>query len=124
MVLILVEEGDKFYSKKNDKLKIGEADLEYVVYVFYENKFYGVDILCKGINNYNKIKETLIKTYGKRYIKGNITEKYVWLGDNVSIVLTYDDVSKEGSLVYMYMPIKREKDRDDQLKAKSGADDL
>jgi hypothetical protein len=118
----------KFYIKNNDNMKIGEADLDRVIYGFYKNRFYYVSIEFKGLRNFSSIKETLFQTYG--VVDQPIFEKtlwdtlYGWNGDKVEIMLVYTTSSQDGDLFYCYQPINEEMGRDKRLKAKSGADDL
>lgn len=122
----IVEDGgdSKYYIKKNDKMKIGDAELERVVYGFYKGRFYFVLIEFKGLVNYLSIKETFQQLYGEGYRPNRFMEEYVWFGSTVDISLEYKEILKKGTAIYFFKPIIDEKKADMKEKAKKGSGDL
>lgn len=55
----------EWFTKKNDKMKIGKADLESIGYVFQDGKFVAVSIVSKGRLNYEALRKELEKRLGK-----------------------------------------------------------
>ena len=59
---LLAEEGDlKFYEKTSDPTKIGDVDVDKIIYGFYKDRFYNVMIYFRALANYARIQETLSK---------------------------------------------------------------
>lgn len=102
-----------YYNRKNDQLKIGEAQLSSVKYLFYEGKFYKVVISFNDLANCVSIKNTLLKIFGKAYQGNKYVERYTWRLVNsksqqplVDVLLDYSDVRKEGGIIFSYIPIE------------------
>jgi hypothetical protein len=120
MIFVYNDGLDKWYNKKNDKLKIGDVDLGFVGYIFYKDRFYAASISFAGMDNFNKLKEILFQMYGKGTQSTHYKTGYEWHGDKVDVGINFNDANKEGLIVYMYFPIKKEKE-DNKLKEKSGS---
>jgi hypothetical protein len=108
MVLKSKDGDHKLYSKNNDNMKIGEANLDRIIYVFSKDRFYLVTINFTGLANFTKIKETFFQTYGEGSQANKDIEKYWWLGDNENISLDYNKTSGAVILIYIYLPIYKE----------------
>jgi hypothetical protein len=113
---------DNFYKKVDEKLKIGEYDIESITYVFYKNKFRAVMIKSKGYVNSRGILNFLSEQYGKGSKNNQYIEEYWWFGKTIS--LHYDENSiTNDSKIYMDTNIfdkERELDKkESQEKAKS-----
>jgi len=122
---IAADDGDsKYYIRKNDKLKIGDAVLESITYGFYKNRFHFVLIEFKAGTNYMKIKETLFEQYGAGNQNNEFLEQYTWYGSNVDILLKYSKISKEGRISYFYKPLTDEQTKDRKEKSIKGTGDL
>jgi hypothetical protein len=121
----IAEDGDlKFYEKKNENLKIGDAPLDKIVYGFYQDQFYSVIIYYSSLPAYSKLREIFLQQFGEPYQPNQFVNKYFWYGDYVDILLTFDDVVKKGRISYFYKPIVDTMEADDKIKAKQGAADL
>lgn len=114
----------KYYIRKNDKMKIGDADLERVVYGFYEERFFAVLIDFNELSNFLKIKETLFQQYGVCFRPNEFTELYYWMGIDVYIGLKYNEFLAKGDVVYFFKPIQDEMADDEKENAKKGTSDL
>jgi len=102
----------KYYIRKSDKLKIGEAPLKSIAYGFNKDRFYFVYIRFNSTTNFSSIKETLFEQYGAGVQNNKSKEEYVWLGGNVNISLQYDEISQRGKIYYLFKPVSPEEDRD------------
>ena len=119
------EDGDiRLYLRKDDKLKIGDAELDAIRYGFYKGRFYGVFIAFKSLSNATVLKETLFQQYGQKQRPKGFMEKYFWFGSLVAISYDYSEVSKSGTILYSYMPIANEERENRKEKARKGASDL
>ncbi len=97
---------EKRYVVDKDKMNVGSAQLDRILYIFYDDKFYAVYIQYKSIGNYLKLRDIFVDLYGK----GNKTQRgsfqiFIWMGHAVDIFLTYDEVKDEGDVMYTYKPI-------------------
>ncbi len=100
----------KFYTKKNDNMKIGDSDINKIAYGFYKGRFYNVRIFVNNLENYSSIKQTIFQLYGNADRKVTGFEIYSWFGSNVDVRLSYSDLFGEGSakVDYTYKPINEE----------------
>lgn len=114
----------KLYFKKNDKMKIGDADIQSIGYFFYKEKFYNVLIEFSNLTNFVRIKETCDQLYGSGYRPNRFMEQYFWRGGNVTIFLHYNEISKEGMLSYQFKTIAEEEQADEKTNSKKAAGDL
>lgn len=124
MKLMEDDRNTKFYVRKNDKMKIGEAEIERVYYRFYKGRFSGVIIIFTSSSNLSKIRETFFQLYGSGINPNQLMENYYWIGSNVNIALEYKEIIGKGTIVYQYNPITTEEKADSKTKAKEGAGDL
>ena len=124
MEMIYEDNDAKFYHKKNDKMKIGDAELVGIRYRAYKGKFYQVVIKYENLSNFMKIKETLFQVYGAGHQNNQFLEEYGWVGSTVFIHFSYKEILNKGQLSIIFLPIYKEKASDDKEKAKKGAEDL
>ncbi len=124
MKLVEDHKDAKYYIRKVDKLKIGEAYLKSIAYGFHKDRFYFVYIRFNSTTNFSSIKETLFEQYGAGVQDNKSKEEYVWLGGDVDISLQYNEISRKGKIYYFFKPISQEEDRDKKEKSKEGTGDL
>jgi hypothetical protein len=106
---LLAEAGDlKFYEKTNDRMKIGDGDVERIVYGFYKGRFYNVMIYYSSPANYQKIQEALSDAFGKPFQPNESEKKLFWNGEQVNLLLHFDEASNTGRVTYLYKPIQLE----------------
>lgn len=102
--LNFVEEdsGVKFYSRKGDSLKLGDADVVAVKYGFWQDKFYTVQILYRGDTSDRLVRQHLFKEYGEGR-SGTSREAGAtilgWGGYTASVLYKYFPSSTEGRVV-------------------------
>jgi hypothetical protein len=119
------DRGDsKFYLRKGDKLKIGDADIDRISYGFYKGRFNKLHIIYKGSLNFTKLKDTFFAQYGPGIKPNRFMEQYYWVGETLSIAFEHSEITNEGKIVYTYDPVSNEKEADSKEKAKEGAKDL
>jgi len=98
-----------YYIRKNDTLKIGDADIDQISYGFYENRLFVVLVEDDGYLNFTKLKAILIDLYGKPEQPNRLMEKYFWTGGKVDIFFDYNEMSKNGNTYYSFRPIQEER---------------
>jgi hypothetical protein len=124
MGLIESEGNTRDYVKKNDKMKIGDADIERIAYGFYKGRFFSVMIAFKGYINYSQIKETLFQLYGSPEKPNQFMGDYRWLGSDVWITLEYKEILDKGIIWYFFKPIVEQKRADKKESSEKGNGDL
>ncbi len=124
MRLISAEGDMKFYEKHGDNLNIGNARASKIVYGFYKDSFYSLFIYYDGIINFSKLKNIYVERYGEAFHPNEYINRYSWSGNNLDILLTYDDILKNGRIVYFYRPIMDKIEHDEKENAQKGAADL
>jgi hypothetical protein len=112
------------YIKKNDKLEIATAKLLGIDYLFFDNKFEGVNIKFEGYSNFISLKDTLTAKYGEPSRPNQFMNTYYWFGGNTIMGIIYNDISGKGSI---FMSNKALYDQQEQYKkdiASKGVKDL
>lgn len=75
----------EIYLRKDDVMKIGDANLDRIEYRFCSGKFYGAFIMLSGKEDYEAIKKYLFTKYGPDKI--NSFSYYVWFGNKSRVEL-------------------------------------
>ena len=115
MVLMkVVGAGKKVYTRRDEKIKIGDADIERVTYGFHKDRLYEVQIYFRSFFNFVKLKEMLFKLYGPGRQPNRFLETYHWYRKETSVFLTYDEKSG-GVISYIFSPIYKERQEDKKL---------
>jgi hypothetical protein len=118
-----MDEMGAVYTRKGDKMKIGDANLDHVYYVFYKDRFYAIFIKISFQSDFDKIKATLNNVYGEAAQANPFIEEYVWDGNEVMITLK-SGIFGDATLNYGYKPIGFEILKEQNKKAKEGTKDL
>ena len=110
--------GPGFYIRKGDKLKIGEAELIKIVYSFWRDKFYGVDIDTEGYFNWHNLQEVVFKKFGQPKEHSIESAEYnLLVGERTNILMDFDKTSEKGHLLICYKEITDEKENYEKQKA-------
>lgn len=73
--------GAKFYTRKGDKLAIGEAALQSIAYVFYKGRFQGAMIRTQeGVGNKRALRDALFAQFGPGHQPNRYMERFYWFG--------------------------------------------
>ena len=107
--------GKRVYMRKGEKLKLGNVDLEAVLYGFYKDKFEEVQMHFRSSSNFAKLKELLFRMNGPGRQPIRSLETYHWYGKQVSMFLAYNQILGKGAIGCTFMPIWREEQRDRKL---------
>jgi hypothetical protein len=106
---LMAEEGDlKFFERPNDLTKVGDADVDKVIYGFYKDRFYNVMIYYRSLSNFSRIQEMFSREFGKPFQPNESEKKLFWNGEQVNLLLNFDDVSNTGRITYLFKPIQLE----------------
>ena len=84
-----------YYTQKGDHLKLGEAELDKIEYVFWRGKFAEARISAIGPENFDRLKKFLFEKYGT---VNKSQGAYFWDGSVTRISLRYDEPTKASLL--------------------------
>lgn len=130
MILIEDHNESKVYRRLSDKLSIGNAKLEFIVYHFYKNRFYGLSIKAKGYTNFTTLKDAVFAYYGEGKQANKYIENWLWapvLGNSnndIFMILEYNKFNEETTWVMSYLPIHEEEVADEAKKAREAGKDF
>ena len=85
-----------YYSRRGDNLKMGEAQLDNIEYVFWRGKFAEARIYATGPENFDHLKKFLFEKYGT---VNKFQGAYSWDGSVTQISLRYDNPGKTSLLI-------------------------
>ena len=77
------------YIRPNDISKIGDADLESVIYAFWRDQLYTVTVWTKGHANFTALREAVLKEFGPGIRNDFTRERYLWSDAISDIMLDY-----------------------------------
>ena len=80
-----------YYTRKGDSLKMGEAQLDKIEYVFWRKRFAEARINATGPENFDHLKKFLFEKYGT---VTKLQGAYSWEGSVTRIALRYDESAK------------------------------
>jgi len=81
-----------YYTKKGDTLRMGEAQLDMIEYVFWQGKFAEVRLTSTGPENFASLKKVLFEKYGT--VSAPVQGAYPWDGSVTHMTLRYDEKTK------------------------------
>lgn len=106
---LLAEDGNlKFFEKVNDLSKVGEVDVDKIIYGFHKDRFYNVMIYYSSPANFVKIRDTLAKEFGQPFQPSESEKKCFWNGEQVNLLLNFDEASNTGRITFLFKPIQLE----------------
>jgi hypothetical protein len=117
----------KFYSKDGDKMAIGNASLDEIVYGFYKDQFSNVLIYFHSLSAFLALKDALFEQYGSGSQPNQFMERYYWMdliGGTTTITLDFSKVSDKGTLSFQSKKLLKKQQADEKQKAKAAKGDL
>jgi hypothetical protein len=106
---LLAEDGaHKFYEKANDRKKVGEVNVDQIVYGFHKDRFYTVMIYFSSPADFARVRDTLSSVFGNPVQVNETEKKLFWNGERVNLLLNFDDAANAGRLIYLFKPIQLE----------------
>lgn len=112
------------YSIKDDKLEISTAKLSGIDYLYFDNKFYGVNLKMKGASNFSIVKDALTSKYGTPNRPNRYMEKYWWFGGNSIVGIIYNQVGDEATAIIENIDLMNQSDAYKKNVGSQGAKDL
>jgi hypothetical protein len=90
----------KYGYRQDEEFSFGMAELERIVYCFYQNKFFAVYIQAKDFANAELLRRELLHRYGVPSGSRRKFELY-WQGEITEIAYTFDPVTEVCRVVFI-----------------------
>jgi len=119
--LYLITDGtEKMYRRPADKLRIGNAKLDHINYMFYKNQLIGVIMGTKGPSN----KDALTYAVEHKFGKGEkLSGRFVWKGTTTLMTLKCK-YNHECTLIFASQKMGMARDADRRKEAEKAAKDF
>lgn len=114
----------KKYYIQNEKLSVGDAQINAISYWYYDNKFMGVFIQYDKINNFSSLKSTLEAKFGTPYRPNRFMDDYMWMGGNTRVAIYYSKVKDSGTIMIINDEIAKLSDQYKKNNASKAVNDL
>jgi hypothetical protein len=100
----------KYCVRSNDNKKIGKAPIRSIIYCFFDNRFYEIQVVVDGWTDTLSLLEYLVPVLGSTYEFYDIKEHklYSWEGNYLEVWCGYHKPSDTTELVYTFKPLKSE----------------
>ena len=87
----------EWFTRKDDPLQIGKANLESITYVFRDSRFAAVSIVAKGLSNYETLRGELEQGLGKTQAARD--DDFSWDLPHTSVLFNYNKKTDVAMLV-------------------------
>lgn len=106
---LLAEDGDlKFFEKADELTRIGDAAVDKIIYGFFKDRLYNVMIYYSSPADFARFREALSKEFGPPFQPVESEKKCFWNGEQVNLLLSFDETSTTGRIIYLFKPIQLE----------------
>ncbi|MBI5195109.1 MAG: restriction endonuclease [Nitrospirae bacterium] len=97
----------KSFDRKTDVLIIGDAKVESMLYSFFKDELYSVQVISRGWENGQALFNYLRSLHGDDFKlnEDDVWRRYKWLGGKVEINFNYGKTSNDGEIIYRYLPL-------------------
>ena len=110
-----IGDGKKVYRMEGERMKIGDADIEMIMYGFYKDRLEDMQIHFRYSSNFGKLKEKLFQLCGPGRQPNPFVQTCHWYGEKFSLCLTYNRIPEKGVIGYTFLPIYKERREDKKL---------
>ena len=100
------------YTRKADRMKMGEATILSVHYLFWRGRFMGAVVTATGNRNWLGLREAVFDRFGEGDQPNPYKEYYTWEGYRSSMVLQYNRVTDTCELWLSSIEIAAEAEKD------------
>jgi hypothetical protein len=118
------KEGVEIYRRRDDKMNIGEADLNSIAYVFYRGQFSAAMIRSSGLSNQTALLRALQAQFGSGDQSNRYIPKYFWRGAIANIFMDCNSVTKDCTVVMQSERIRALQNADRQSAAEKSKGDF
>lgn len=100
-----------FFHRQGERYTLGGADMEEVLYGFYNNRFYAAILRFRGLVLFNRVQEALKIRHGDPDRSDGIAKRFVWRWPDVLFRLDWDGSSGSGEVLMTFIPIALEREQ-------------
>ncbi|MCK9375832.1 MAG: hypothetical protein M0P73_06760 [Syntrophobacterales bacterium] len=116
-----------YYKKNHEDLRLGMANLESIVYEFWNGKFSGVVIKVKGENEFQRLKEYCFARFGggqrsEVYQRLNVQDFY-YNGVKTRMYLRFSDIDRTGELSMYSIALLSKQEKTDAIYLRNRANE-
>lgn len=86
------------YVRPKDRLELGDAALQSIVYAFWRDQLYTVTVWTRGLSNFKALRQAAIKQFGPGACPDPSIQKYLWSDGPSDMMLEYSQESQNGML--------------------------
>jgi hypothetical protein len=119
MVLTNEVGAKQYYTRLDEDLSLGDAQLEQLIYGFYKERLQTVILQTKGAANSRACLEALQHLYGLGAQPDPSRLRYTWRGSQVSVSYQEDGRTHDAEIWFHSLPLRDEERADQQAPAKS-----
>ena len=117
MILVKTSKEKLFtlYTRKTDKLSIGNAKLKTIHYFFYKGKLFLIHIYAKGHSNFRSLQGAISAYYEPGYQPNKFVSKWEWYREDnggVEMDLDYNVFNGKTTIRMYYYPILKKINED------------
>jgi hypothetical protein len=124
MVLKETDGDTKYYTRPQDDLILGGAQLQRIIYGFYKDRFDWLLLETKGLGNSRAMLDVVRQTYGPGYQGNRYIQKFAWFGSRVSGIYSENSATADAQMSLSSKSISAEKAADQKAKARKGVGNM
>jgi hypothetical protein len=109
-------------TRNGDELKIGGADLESIVYGFWQGRLSDVRISITGFSNYENLRAAMVERFGRPYKPNRYMDDYLWSGKVTTMSMRYNKVAGNGRVLMYSVETSAKQKEYSATNAKKGAE--
>ena len=113
--------GIDYYTRNSDDLTIGSANLDNIIYAFWQGKLCGVNVNVSNFSNWDSLLNATRTKFGEGFQSNPYIQKYFWNGNTTVMLASYNEITKKGNLLIISEKIHREQEAWEQARAQEGA---
>jgi len=116
--------GERSYKKTDEKMSIGDAEIESIQYIFYKNQLSSVYISTNNLTNSRAVLRVLRELYGNGYKPNQFMDKYNWSGKRVYLVYDENSITGGATILMWSKLLYEQKKADEKENAKNAKGDM
>ena len=100
-----------WYSRRNETIRLGNADIQRAFYGFYDNRFFAALLTFQGLTQFRRLVFALETQYGSADQRDNFRKIYRWIWPRVTITLSLKGRARHGEIFYQFLPIANQRQK-------------
>jgi len=117
--------GTMIYTQRDEKMKIGDAVLESIIYSAFQDQFCNALITSRGYTNWTYLKNAVFAKYGDAEQPNEYIERYYWRSTGklmrLMVSLNYNEYTEKATLLISDIALAEQFQDYEKERAKAGA---